>query len=111
VPLAIRAARRFVDHTLTGWGELDGREDAAIVVSELATNAVRHADSPFRVTVSRSGGTVRISVRDAGSGIPEVRRPAMETTNGRGLALVAAVSSSWGVAPAADGKVVWADVA
>jgi anti-sigma regulatory factor (Ser/Thr protein kinase) len=111
VPLAIRAARRFVDRTLTGWGEPDVREDAAIVVSELATNAVRHAVSPFRVTVSRRGGTVRISVRDAGSGLPEIRRPAAETTNGRGLALVAALCSSWGVDRASDGKVVWADVA
>jgi anti-sigma regulatory factor (Ser/Thr protein kinase) len=111
VPPAVGAARRFVDRTLAAWDVVGGRDDAMLVVSELATNAVRHAGSPFRVSVMRRAGQVRISVRDIGRGGPTVRSATAASTSGRGLALVAAVSSSWGVEPEADGKVVWADVA
>jgi hypothetical protein len=111
VPLAIRAARAFVARTLSAWGEPGPSEDAALVVSELATNAVRHAGSPFQVSLARRGDTVRVSVHDAGDGSPASRSASPAATDGRGLALVAAVSSSWGVDPVADGKIVWADLA
>ena len=111
VPLAIRAARAFVVRTLSAWGEPGPSEDAALVVSELATNAVRHAGSPFRVSVSRRDSLVRVSVHDVGDGTPVPRRASPAATNGHGLGLVAAVSSSWGVDPVADGKIVWADLA
>ena len=111
VPPAVGAARRFVDRTLVAWGVAGEHADAMLVVSELATNVVRHAGSPFLVSVARRGGQVRISVRDIGRGGPTVRCATAESTSGRGLALVAAVSSSWGVEPEADGKSVWADIA
>ncbi len=111
VPLAIRAVRRFVASTLQAWGETDLLEDAAIVASELATNAVRHARSPFRVSMSRIDGTVKLMVRD-GSEVPAEPRPlTTDLEGGRGLTLVAALCPSWGTERTADGKVVWAELA
>ncbi|HEV7861721.1 MAG TPA: MEDS domain-containing protein, partial [Acidimicrobiia bacterium] len=59
-------ARRFVTHTLVSWGHTDLVDDAAVVTTELATNAVLHAGTDFTVTVSRRpDGAIRVAVRDA----------------------------------------------
>ena len=68
VPEAVGGVRRWLRNTLVHWGEHRLVDDASVVVSELATNAIRHADSPFRVTVTRvehgSGRWVRLAVED-----------------------------------------------
>jgi anti-sigma regulatory factor (Ser/Thr protein kinase) len=110
VPPAIRAVRQLVVETLRAWGEDQLVGDAALLVSELATNAVRHASSPFRVSISRSAGAVRIAVEDLGSGEPQLRPTDLERLGGRGVALVDAMSLSWGVEPAPVGKVVWCEL-
>jgi anti-sigma regulatory factor (Ser/Thr protein kinase) len=109
-PPAIRAVRHLVTDTLRAWGHDALVPDAALLVSELATNAVRHASSPFRATVSRSDSTVRIAVEDLGSTEPQLRPADLERLGGRGVALVDAVSMSWGVDPAPLGKVVWCEL-
>ncbi len=63
---SVPAARHFVVNVLHAWGLGALDADAAIVASELATNAVRHADSPFRATLDRQSDGVRIGVEDAG---------------------------------------------
>ena len=84
-----------------------------MVVSELATNAIRHADSPFRVTVTRvehgSGRLVRLSVEDLSVGRPALNEAETEQLGGRGVHLVAQLAARWGVDGHAAGKTVWAE--
>ena len=111
VPLAARAVRRFVAQTLATWelGELE--IDATIAVSELASNALLHASCPFRVSVRRCESGVRIEVHDLSPARPTRRAVAVDAIGGRGVALVAALSTRWGTEPVSDGKVVWAELA
>lgn len=104
-------ARQFVAEALRRWGH-DGAvlDDAQVVLSELATNAILHARSSFAVAVRAEGPVVRISVRDASPVAPTVRDGGPMASSGRGLHLVAALSSDWGVAAAPDGKTVWAEL-
>jgi hypothetical protein len=100
-----RATRRFVVDSLRSWGHSgEMLDDAAIVSSELAANAVAHACSPFSVTLSSEDSVVRVSVHDTGS------RHGMPVQAGHGLSMVAALASSWGVEALPEGKVVWAEL-
>ncbi len=84
-------------------------ETAALLVSELATNAILHGPGSFEVSVGRSAIGVRVGVSDAGGGDPILRAPALTDEHGRGLQLVAALADRWGVAANVDspGKTVW----
>jgi anti-sigma regulatory factor (Ser/Thr protein kinase) len=106
------AARRFVANVLQRrrYGEPAHTEDAQLVVSELATNAVIHAGSPFSVAVHYVGSAIRISVHDRNPGLPMLRHGGPAARAGRGLHLVGALARAWGVEPSADGKTVWAEV-
>jgi MEDS: MEthanogen/methylotroph, DcmR Sensory domain/Histidine kinase-like ATPase domain len=110
VPAAVPAVRRFVTDVLARWGRVDAIPDATLVASELATNALRHARSPFRVSVDRSGSTVRIAVEDVGRVHPARCQPTVEATWGRGVVIVEQVCQAWGSDPLSRGKVVWADL-
>ncbi len=104
-------ARRFVTESLTAWGLGDLADDAAIVITELATNAVLHARSDFTVTVTRRGEAgARVAVRDASTLPPIPRRPAPLDGSGRGLGMIEAIAVLWGVDLLPGGKVVWADL-
>jgi hypothetical protein len=104
------AARRFVVDALPA-DAADGLvDDAALVVTELATNAVVHARSDFTVAVSWSQDRVRISVRDASPVPPAGRPPSLVACSGRGLAVVAALATRWDFEPQGFGKVVWAEL-
>ena len=97
--------------TLRAWGQVDVNGDVEIIASELATNAVKHARSPFRVTISRvAGSSIRIAVRDASFDQPVSAGRDVGRVGGRGVQLVAALSRSWGTAVEADGKTIWAEV-
>jgi len=105
-PDEIARARRFVAE------ELDGRsatvvDTAVLLVSELATNAVRHVGSAFTVVVDASRSAVRISVSDSGSKKPRARPLDVGSPDGRGLHIVGSLASAWGVEPAGTGKTVW----
>ena len=107
---APKAARRLVADALRRWGHPDTLlADAQLVLSELASNAVLHASSGFSVAVRSTDGGVRLSVRDSSPAAPAVRDAPSEAS-GRGLRIVSTVASSWGVEPAPDGKVVWAEL-
>jgi hypothetical protein len=112
-PDAPFAARRFVTGLLARrpYGARVSAEDARLVVSELATNAVVHAGTPFSVSIRCDGSAVRISVQDWNTAPPVVRNTAPTAPSGRGLRLVDAVTRGWGVEHAIDGKTVWAELA
>jgi anti-sigma regulatory factor (Ser/Thr protein kinase) len=108
-PRAPRAARRFVVETLQRWGRQELIDDAAIVTTELVANAVMHARSDAVVTVSSLGEGVRVAVRDFSRAVPRPGpRPA--SVGGRGLVLVAALSSLWSTELVDGGKVVWSEL-
>jgi anti-sigma regulatory factor (Ser/Thr protein kinase) len=106
------AARRFVTSVLgrRPYQGLVASDEAQLVVSELATNAVIHAGTPFSVSVACHGSTIRISVRDGNESPPAIRHAGPEARSGRGLRLVAAVAHDWGVDADPAGKTVWADL-
>jgi anti-sigma regulatory factor (Ser/Thr protein kinase) len=109
--VAPRHARRFVTDLLRRWGHSDGVvQDAQLVISELATNAVIHAGSPFSVVVNGDDSGVRISVTDCSTAQAAVKETSSDLPSGRGLRMVSALSASWGVDPAPGGKTVWAQL-
>jgi DNA-binding NarL/FixJ family response regulator len=105
-------ARKFVSKTLTEWGMEPLMDSALLVASELAANAVTHADTSFRIQLSLAPTTLRIDVTDSGKGTPEPQPPTVSEEHGRGLLLIGALTTAWGLddAPGA-GKVVWAELA
>ena len=110
VPSAAAAARHFVTATLGVWGLGDLSWEASLVVSELATNAVQHGHSPFSASVSRARGVVRIAVEDVAPGRPERRAATRDLLDGRGVAIVEALTSRSGCDILPDSKVVWAEL-
>jgi anti-sigma regulatory factor (Ser/Thr protein kinase) len=102
-------ARLFVVNVLTRWGRPDLIDDAVLVASELATNAVIHCRSQFLVQLRRNGSNVRIEVIDDSSREPVPTVAGQLATSGRGLSLVEAVSRDWGFDLIDPGKAVWAE--
>jgi anti-sigma regulatory factor (Ser/Thr protein kinase) len=109
-PEAVGAARRFIREALTSWGAHDLVDDGELIVSELATNAVIHGDSPFRTSIERSADAVRIAVEDAGQGLPQSRTAPHDALDGRGVAIVEALARRWGCDRLDGGKVFWAEL-
>ncbi|WP_020145717.1 MEDS domain-containing protein [Terracoccus sp. 273MFTsu3.1] len=107
---SVPAARHFVVDVLKAWGHDSLTADAALIVSELATNAVTHAASPFRALVDRRRGGLRIGVEDAARAPLERRTAEADDISGRGVDIVAALSARWGYSPVPGGKVVWAEL-
>jgi two-component sensor histidine kinase len=107
-PESVTQARHFA-MTAVGSVPSDVAEAVAVMVSELATNSLRHAGTHFSVRVDTDGAQIRIAVADAGSGQPAIRSPRPSEPTGRGLQIVRALADDWGVAPLQDGrgKVVW----
>lgn len=108
---SVRQARSLVRRALDDWELGHLLDDACLVVSELATNALNHAESSFQVRVSLNPATVRLEVADHGAGTPEPQPHSDTREGGRGLLLIAAMSASWGIEESAGGKVVWAELA
>lgn len=108
---AAPAARRCTEETLRRWGLDALADDAALVATELATNAVLHAGPPATLRLCRLDGTVRIEVRDRSPRPPVVVDPTDEAMTGRGLRLIDALAERWGVEPVEGGKVVWCELA
>ncbi|GGO80934.1 ATP-binding protein [Wenjunlia tyrosinilytica] len=113
-----RCRHAVLDHLRAHGILADTADRAALLVTELAGNAVEHADSrprgAFTVVVVRRGRWLRIEVRDVGRPLtaqPRHHPPELTATGGRGLFLVQTLSGSWGVRPTAAGKVVWCQLA
>lgn len=106
-----RDARRLVEEELgpAGAGD-DTMLHTQLLVTELVTNAARHAQTPVEVTVSTALGRVRIEARDGSPAVP--MSPVVDTpTRHRGVHLLEDLSDGWGVeAQEAGGKVVWCEL-
>jgi anti-sigma regulatory factor (Ser/Thr protein kinase) len=107
-----REARRLVADALVQWGHpQELSESIALVVSELATNAVTHTHSSFSVLARSDQHVIRISVRDASAVAPKLREPDPAVGPGIGLQMVDALAGAWGVEVTMGGKAVWAQLA
>lgn len=99
--------RQWAKELLDDLGE-DLLIDALAVVDELTSNALRHGEAPYRVTMRRSDDRVRVEVTDGSPESAAPRTPGMD--GGRGLLLVDAYSLGWGQELHPDGKIVWAEL-
>jgi anti-sigma regulatory factor (Ser/Thr protein kinase) len=109
--VSVRAARRFATESLA---DLPSELLSAVelMVSELATNSIRHAKSSFRITITREPGQVRVEVSDFAGGMPTLKSPGPDEPTGRGLRIVSLSSDTWGITQSAGpDKAVWFTVA
>ena len=109
--VSVRLARRFVRAALVGTPVEHLADDAGLLVSELAANAVLHARTDFEVAVDLGDERVRVHVRDRSDELPVMTAPSGTAMSGRGLALIRTLASGWGsqLSPA-GGKDVWFDL-
>jgi len=126
LPESVPVARRFVDDALTQWGRETLIEDVGLCVSELSTNATLHSGSRFfELELEQSPETVRLTVLDTGSATADSMTAQSDltdallddqtaddaSTTGRGIFIVSALASSWGIDELPEGKRVWAEFA
>ncbi len=109
-PASGRAARAWAVPVLRRWGLDDLVDDAELVLSELVANASAYGDGPVVVALRPVDGGVRIEVCDEAHGEVHVVQGAIDRPSGRGLLIVDALASRWGVDQADDHKAVWAEL-
>ncbi|POX63031.1 hypothetical protein C3492_12685 [Streptomyces sp. Ru62] len=102
-------ARRHVAGKLAAWGLEEAVATTELVVSELVTNAVRHAGPPVRLRLILQGTGLICEVSDNSSTSPHLRWARTFDEGGRGLFIVAQLTRSWGTRHHVHGKTVWAE--
>jgi anti-sigma regulatory factor (Ser/Thr protein kinase) len=102
-------SRSFVRSALEDWAQDDVVDVALILVSELSSNVVVHAGTSMTVSVACDPDhhVLRIEVQDGSATLPSVQDRGRMSTSGRGLRLVDALATRWGVRPLVNGKAVW----
>lgn len=107
-PSSVALARRLVLDAVAVYGLRDLDDRAALLASELVTNAVTHSRGPVGVRASRpSARTIAVTVCDKEAALPKVERGDRLDDRGRGLQIVDAISDRWGVVTRRQGKCVW----
>jgi anti-sigma regulatory factor (Ser/Thr protein kinase) len=104
---APRHARQAITELLAKTGRADLTADAALLVTELVTNAVVHAGGPIVVTAAYLESTLRVEVHDPEPAKPILQQPSALDEAGRGLRLVALLAHRWAITPEPDGKTIW----
>lgn len=118
-PGSSKQARDFTARTLRQWGMPELCPDALVVISELVTNAVRHArprepgapdrQRPFEIILLGGARRLLCAVTDPCERSPVPQEPGYNAETGRGLHVVASLSDTWGWLPlGTGGKAVWA---
>ncbi len=111
-PRSPALARRFVTEQCIQWDHPEVIDSAHLVVTELVTNAVTHADSDCELRLSLVQPLLRVEVIDSGPGNPNMGKASDKDEHGRGLLLISSLSAAWGVdSTSVEGqKRVWADL-
>jgi len=115
-PASVAVARKALSDDLRAAGVYDSAvRDAALVVSELLSNAILHAyplpGESLQVTWADDGSSVEVSVSDGGSAtVPHTGHPSPSSINGRGLSIVEHLCLTWGIRADDVGLTVWAVV-
>ena len=103
-PASVRA---FLREALQTW-RLDGLGDVTeLLADELVANVVVHVGQPMTVRAIRTSTRIRVEVDDPSPEPPVLQRPGPETTRGRGIMLLDALSTEWGTDLRDTGKTVW----
>ncbi|MET7780502.1 PAS domain S-box protein [Streptomyces mirabilis] len=107
IPDSVPEGRAFLSKALTSWGCATKADDARLLLSEVLTNAVQHAQGPIGLHLCRTALDLTIEVGDHSPQLPQPRFAAEDDESGRGLVLVRALADDWGVRPTDDGKTTW----
>lgn len=111
LPASIASVRRFAVGACRSSGHADLCDAVALLVSEIATNALVHGSGDVQVRVTSSSERLRVEVADDSPRMPQPRAAGPLEEGGRGLALVESLAADWGVQPRGHGKVVWFELA
>jgi anti-sigma regulatory factor (Ser/Thr protein kinase) len=106
-PVAAAEARRHVLAAIEAWAVSADSYVAALLTSELVTNAIRHACGPVRLFVTCSCGQLRVYVHDASREWATSLAASVDAEDGRGLMLVASLATHWGCYRTSAGKAVY----
>jgi len=109
---SVRLARHATRVGLAAWRLGRVEENAVLIVSELVTNAIRHAEDTDVIGLDLQAGRtwLRIEVQDTDQRWPQPRIPACSDESGFGFVLVEALAGQWGVRETETGKAVWAQL-
>ncbi|MGA5189042.1 SpoIIE family protein phosphatase [Streptomyces griseoincarnatus] len=108
-PAVVADARRTAQDQLARWGlDPELKFTTELLVSELVTNAIRHASGRVRLRLIRER-TLVCEVLDGGASAPHLRHPRAMDEGGRGLLLVSQLAERWGTRFVPDGKIIWAE--
>ncbi len=109
---AAGAAREVLRGLLLAWGHDRQADDAAVVVSELVTNAVQHAGErgQLRLALRVTDGVLRLELADGSLVRPMAREVVDSDERGRGMHIVDQLTARWGVETHGDGKRVWVEL-
>ncbi|GHE02731.1 SpoIIE family protein phosphatase [Streptomyces alanosinicus] len=107
-PAVVADARKEATRQLAEWGLAELAFTTELVVSELVTNAIRHAEAPIRLRLIRDRALI-CEVSDGGATAPHLRHPRAMDEGGRGLLLVSQFAQRWGTRFVPEGKVIWAE--
>ncbi|MGW0764004.1 ATP-binding protein [Streptomyces sp. NPDC002676] len=112
-PAEVRLLRSAAVRQLIQWGTPVDVDEAALLVTELATNVVKHVGEGVSATLilERRGERLRLEVHDKGSTLPTLNTSGCDDECGRGLHLLASLATDWGTVLTAVGKAVWCEVA
>lgn len=103
-------ARRFVKRALERWGVRSEIQLVELLVSELVTNSIVHARSDVEVSVMVASDLARVAVFDSSLEPPVRRLERPDAASGRGLLMLDALSSAWGIDFTSRGKSVWFEI-
>lgn len=105
-PQWVSLARYMVTTALGEWRLDHLRDDAELLVSELATNAIQHAldENPIRLTIEMDRRWLSLSTRGRSVGTPRTAKPTTNRERGRGLLLIEHIAGSWHCEANADGS-------
>ncbi|WP_241562692.1 SpoIIE family protein phosphatase [Streptomyces hoynatensis] len=108
-PALVASARKAAGEQLVAWHLPEAAFITELVVSELVTNAIKHASPPIRLRLIRGETSLICEVSDGSSTAPHLRRARTFDEGGRGLLLVAQLSQQWGTRQTPTGKTIWAE--
>lgn len=112
-PASVPLSRAFARQLMGAWGLAEDTIDgAALIVTELVTNAARHSEDALEVVLELGPEVLRLEVSDTSHRMPVAPSQAVadDATSGRGLLLVEAIASRWGVESEGLSKLVWAEL-
>ena len=104
---SVPTGRAFLSGVLTAWECADTADDARLLLSEILTNAVQHAQGPIGLHLCRTTTEITVEISDRSPHLPQPRTAGEDEESGRGLILVRALADGWGVRPTDEGKTTW----